>query len=293
MYKAVLAVMNSFNSVWSSNTVIAAIVVSLQNYVNVIVGSEQNQKTGTLGATKNKESLAEALINLAITIASAGKAYAVSVNNVLLKQACSITKSDLARAKTIDLIALCKNLYTAVNPYAASLTPFGADAASLTSFNTAITNFDGNSSQPALARAVVKNATINIALQSTNVSQLLDEQLDLLMVQYQSTNADFYNQYTEARVIHDLRRRKKVTVKGYVYINSNQALTGATVELSGNGITKQKITDATAAFKFMRLNTGTYTITVSAAGYVTQSKTLTAGSPQVLVVDFMLAAAGG
>src|SRR5579872_6419069 len=108
MYKAVMQVINTFNSVWSLNAVVSAIITALLAAITQLDAADQAQKTDSKGATQAKNLAKTTMFNLALIHASAGRAYAVSVNNTELKAACNTNKTKLERAKDTDADDICQ-----------------------------------------------------------------------------------------------------------------------------------------------------------------------------------------
>ena len=290
MFESVASTMNSFDTVWAANGVISAIVTNLQSGLSALLGGQQNQTAGSKGVTQTKSQARTILEGTAMAVASAGKAYAVSDNNLVLKETCSLTASGLDKAKDVDLIAICQNLYDAVNPFAASLAPYGATSTSLSALQTAITTFTALTGKPASAIAAVSAATEGIEIEVKAIKTLLNEQLDPLMMQFKTSNPAFYNQYMASRVIHDIGIRHTVTFKGFIYSAGNVALPGALVKLAGAAL-HEKITGTTGAYEFTRLHTGTYIFQISAAGFVSQTKTIVVTENGTVETNFILVAA--
>jgi len=292
MFKAVLVVLNSFPTVWNSNATINAVVSAFQSVIGNLIGSEQNQRTGTIGVTQTKAQVLNALINVAIAVADAGYAYAVSVDDLQLKKTCNLNITALGRAKDVDIIALCQNLHDAVNPIVGNLAAYGANAAGISALQTAITAFSNITGAPADARAAVKVATKNIAQEVADGKKTLKDELDPLMTQFKSSNALFYNRYFAARMIDDIGHRKTVILKGGVYTAQHLPIANVTIKVSGSAV-RNKISGADGLYKIARLHTGTFTIVVSASGYVTQTKTLTVAENGTVLADFVMQAVGG
>ena len=153
---------------------------------------------------------------------------------------------------------------------------------------------------PGLQQSIVAHATITLEQHFTAADALLKNSLDPLMEQYETSNANFYNQYHSARVIHDIGHRKTVMLEGFIYNAAGHAVAGASVSLTptlsqgeGGVASHHKITDATGHYKFTRLHIGSFSIKVSAAGYVTQIKTVDATQNGTIDTDFTLVATGG
>jgi photosystem II stability/assembly factor-like uncharacterized protein len=82
---------------------------------------------------------------------------------------------------------------------------------------------------------------------------------------------------------------------GTVKNSSGAAVSGATINISGGSVatTVTLTTSSTGAYATNFIPVGTYTITVSATGFTTQSKTATVNTGQTTTVNFTLSAGGG
>lgn len=82
---------------------------------------------------------------------------------------------------------------------------------------------------------------------------------------------------------------------GTVTNSSGAAVSGATVSISGGSVATSVTltTSSTGAYATNFIPVGTYTITVSATGFTTQSKTATVNTGQTTTVNFTLSAGGG
>jgi hypothetical protein len=210
-----------------------------------------------------------------------------------LKASCRIALSDLTHAKDNDLVGICQNVYDAVNPYVANMAAYGATTGSLAALQTAISSFAGLIGTPRSLRTVSIDATIDIDQHLKAAKAVLTDQLDALLVQYQTSNSHFHNQYTAARVILNIGRRKTVILQGIVYSGStNVILAGALVKITG-AAEHEKFSKVNGSYKFSRLHIGTYVITISKAGFVTQSKTLVVVQNGTIGTDFVMVVNGG
>ena len=293
MMQSTMLILTNFSSAWSANAAITAAVIQYQTHLTAIMNADQLQKTSTIGTTQTKEAAKESLIANTLSIASAGIAYAAATNNLALKASCKIVASDLEKAKDNDLTGLCQNVHDAVNTYIASMASYGATVASLAAMQTSITNFSGMVGKPRAVQTISIDATVDIDQHLRAAKTLLEEQLDTLLVQFQSSSPHFHNQYRAARIIVDYGHRKTVILKGYIYDIHNHVLKGALVTMTGTA-THKKFSKLDGSYKFSRLHTGTYTFTVSINGFVTQTKTVTVSQNGTVQTDFvMVAVAGG
>ncbi len=295
MYQSLVNLMNDNSSIWSGNPIISAVVANLISLLGLLNLAGTNQKNSTKGITQTKAQARSALILMALAHSAAGMAYAANVGNNTLKVQSKLTESKLQRATDVDFAAICMALYTLLNPLAGSLSSFGANAATLLAFKNAITAYQPVSQTPKTARAIHRATTTNVAAQVTSIDTLVKEQLDTLMVQYKTTNVDFYNAYMDLRhaatTSHHL---KTVGIVFHIKTAASVALENAEIKLtSTKGAKRNKLSKLDGSQHVTRLKPATYTITVSLPGYVTQTQTITANAPQKLTVNFVMVAATG
>ncbi len=291
MMDAVNQVLTSFNSSWNTNAAINGMVVTFRSHLTALNANDTLQKTLSTGVTQTKENAKAAMINAAILTANAGRAYAAVTSNANLLAQMSYTSSDLKRATDTDADDICQLIHDNLNPYIANISAYGATTATQTALQNAITAFSNLIGTPRQQKAIVVHATITIAQHFSAANALLKDQLDAALIQFKASNAAFYNQYMSARVIVDAGHRHTVTLRGFVYGSDNTALAGATVSLTGDD-SRHKVTDATGAYTFTRLHTGSYTLTVSANGYATQSQTIDVPENDTVETDFSLVGKG-
>ena len=287
MYDAVEQLFNANTGIWSTNTAVSATFTTFTSHVNAINANDTVQKTSSIGTTVSKSNAQTAMAIAAVSVANAGKAYATATGNSVLFDAMNHTKSEIMQASDTDADDICQNIHDNITPYIANTTAYGATAASLTNLQNLINTYSGLIGKPQLQKSIVSNATITLAQHFSASNALLKNQLDALMVQYQSINAVFYNQYTAVRVINDIGHRHSVILEGFIYDNNHHALAAAKVELTGDALHK-KITDATGKYKFTRLHPGNYTFTIVAANFVTQTKNITVTANGTVHDDFTM-----
>ena len=287
MFESVLSTMNAFKNVWTANMVISDLVSNVESGVETLLAGEQQQKTSSKGITQKKAQTRSTLEETALAMAHAGRAYGVQINDTQLKVVCKLSASELRNAKAVDLIAVCQNLYDAISSFAADLALYGVTSTSLADFQTAIDAFTKLTGQPASAMAAISAATKSIELQIKTIKNLLDEELDPLMTQFKTSEPIFYTQYMSSRMIHDIGVRHTVRLKGIVYSAGGKALASTLVKLSGAS-EREKTTAKDGSYKFFRLHTGTYTITIKATGFITQSKTFDVMQNGIVENDFVM-----
>lgn len=292
MYDAVEQLLLANAIIWNPNPAMTAAIQTFVSHLSAINANDTVQKTSSKGTTISKNTSKADMALAAISVANAGKAYASATGNAVLFDQMNKKKSDIMLAADTDADDICQNIHDDLQPYIANTTAYGATTASLTNLQSLIGAYSAMIGKPALQKSIVANATISLVQHFAAINALLKNQLDPLMAQYQNSNAVFYNQYQSVRVINDIGHRHSVILHGFVYTSNDQALTGATVKVL-DSTTHQKLTNATGEYKFSRLHTGAFTITVSAPGYITQTKNITVSENGTVNNDFIMIATVG
>ena len=292
MYQSLVNLMLLFKTTWTSNSDLSNVVTVFTNMLGLLNLAGTNQKNLSKGITQTKAQARSALIQMALAHSAAGIAYAVSAGNTTLKVNSKLVESKLNKTTDVALADTCQNLYNLLNPFAASLTNFGANAATLTAFQTAITDYQPLSQQLRNVRSAKKTATLNVAAQIAAMDTIIKEQLDPLMVQFKTSAPDFYTQYVGLRhAVHTSRHLKVVSIFLLIKTAAGVLLPNANIKLnSTRGATRNKFSKANGSESFTRLKPDTFTITVSLPGYVTQTQTITVPNPQKINVNFSMVA---
>ncbi len=291
MFNAIVAVLNSFSSVWSANTVVSAAISNFTAYLNTLLLAEGVKLTGTKPTTATKNLGRSALVTFALAHARAGLAYATNNNLPALKQICKVTPHTFTRLKEVDVEPFCRNIYNAVQPYISSMTLYGATTTSMATFNTSLNNYHGLVGTPQAQRVVARTASLTVAQQITNIKNLLNNSIDPLLTQY-SSNVAFMQQYDAARHNSTTHHRNTVIVKGFVTDAHSNFLPNAVLRIVELTKRHKHVTDTTGKFEFTRLKINTtYTVEVSLSGYVTQTFVVNENAAKTIEHTFALVAA--
>lgn len=89
--------------------------------------------------------------------------------------------------------------------------------------------------------------------------------MDKLSVQFKAANINFYNEYKGNRIIVDAPTSTTKLVGGVIEYATEVAISGALVEVVGQSYTAT--TDGSGSFEITIPVPGTYSVTVSKAGY--------------------------
>ncbi len=294
MLSAVKKVMANvtYSSIWAGNPVFVSAVGTHTNNLNTINLTAVNQDPNVQGATDAKEQLKEMLIDNAIALAKAGKAYAAANNNANLKAACSITKSDLIHTSEAGLASVCQTLFNAVNPSIGSMAGYGPTTATQTTLQGNITAFGALVGTPRAVQATGVAATTLIEGQVTDAITFVEEQLDGLMEQYRVSQPAFYEAYYAARKRVHHGHRTRVVAEGVITL-SGVAVADAIVTCEDGTHKHHKKTDANGKYHFLLHPPVNSVVKVELSGHPTQTKPVVSNTATTVIIDFNFGTGGG
>jgi len=277
--------------IWTGNATFSAAVGNVLTNMGVLNSMDSVRMSSSTPFTETKGQAKTALIEATMLHAAAGIGCAASAGDTELKSICSIAERSLILCKDADLGNKCRNIYTAVQPYVGSMGDWNVDAATLLSFDGDITTFASLVGTPQAQISTQHAAAKAIDTQIDIIKEILKSTIDTLMVQFKKNEAAFYNGYFSARKIHSTGIHHSTTFAGYIYKTAGVALPHMEVVLTLDGKEIRKhFTDESGHFRFTRLHLGDYVLTVSGAGYVTQTRSFTIDVLQSVEVDFVMAA---
>ncbi len=283
---------------WTPNIAIGNAVADFTSCINSINTLSMVQQTSTTGVTQTKTDAKEAMADMAADIASAGRGYAHDTNNTNLFNLMSITKSDIIGTPDNDADDKAMGIYSALNPLIANLGNYGPTVQLMGILLGKINVFSSFLGVPQDTATTTVIATASLTQLFANADIILKNRLDNLMVQFKTSNPEFYNRYNQNRAIKNIGHRKTVIITGFIYDNHTPAqilphvlitLTGT--DATGNAVNLSKHTDVNGHFRFNSLHIGSYTVTPSLSGYTCAPKTSSITEAQTIIDDFVMTAA--
>jgi len=167
------------------------------------------QTTDTTGITGAKKELQRQMIDMAMLVAGAAKAYASESENQDLKARVHLTESMFRGLRDDQRDDLAQGIHDAANDNLAALADYGIIAATLTALQTRIDAYRLAIPSPSVARSNRRSKTELLDVELKRANMICKERLDGLMEQFKTLNPDFYNAYHAARDIIDTGHRKQ------------------------------------------------------------------------------------
>lgn len=286
-YNVMKVVLNQHSLVWNANPTFALAVSDFENSLTEINNLGMQQKNSTKGVTSTKLQARNEVIDQTMAVAAAAKAYAVSINDIVLLATCSMPRTKLLQARGVEVAALAQYMYDTVNPIAVNLSDYGANATTLASLQTAIDVLHTLLGAPRAQQANKVAATQMLETAFAQIRNIKNNRLTPLMLQYKNTSAVFYDGYLNSCAIANLGHRHKVAFAVSVFDANKNPVKDALVVLTGPK-KRKKFTPASGCFKFTQLTPGTYNFTVTLTDGSVLHKTIMVDNPQMVVVEFSL-----
>ena len=138
------------------------------------------------GLAEDKQALREAMCGTAAIVAAAVASHAHDLGNHDLKKRASFTKNDLLRGRDTLSATKCQGILAAA-------------PAKLTDLSAKITAYQGVLTKPTDARKQARAATQSLEAGFTRARELLTAHLDKLILQFETTAPEFYQDYRNSR----------------------------------------------------------------------------------------------
>ena len=208
-YSVIVLVLEKFNQLFSSYPELIQAHQRLKDYLVQIEQNRQVQEANNAGLTITKTILRENLIKLIKQFLAALRAYATSTKNIELKAKASYTNSTLLRAADPILFDIGLLLYKLALPLNNELARFFITSAEYEAMENTLNNFKSSIPQKRAATGTSKVSTGNINDIFNTIDALLKDELDLLLMPFQYSQPDFYNEYQSARSIVETGGNRK------------------------------------------------------------------------------------
>ncbi|OFX60327.1 MAG: hypothetical protein A2046_02690 [Bacteroidetes bacterium GWA2_30_7] len=274
---------DKFQTVWNSNNAFKATYNLLKSRIRLVEQNRDIQITNITGVTSEKAIKRVAMTDKALFIANRLESYArVSANTELLANI-HFTASDMDKARDTNIVGICDLILSKANTYATELANYDVPATTITDLQTAITTYTSVVTKPQTSKAILKNATQNIAQYIKEIDELLATRLDLDIEVFKTTNPDFYSQYKTARIIISTGGQ---TTALSVLINDKNGnpipkVSALITNIPKNPNNKEVIneiskkTGTKGTFRVVNLVEGNYKIKIRKIGYVEKSLNFT------------------
>jgi hypothetical protein len=203
MFLAVKAVCDRNTSVWQTLPAFADAYTEFGTRVSNIETLAQNQSVDATGLAADKQQLRKDMAAAAATLALAVNAYAKKVKNNDLAVRTNVTASDMTGGRDTAAAATARGVHAAATANLANLAAYGVSAAKLADLKAKTDAYAGSITKPRDAVASGSTATKQLADEFDAADAALKDEMDALMPQFAAANAQFVEDYNNARIIVD------------------------------------------------------------------------------------------
>ncbi len=252
-----------------------------KNSIESIKLYSENQIFDKTGIAINKRQLRDTLIVRAVDASRKLTAYATYINDQVLLKETSFSLSQLKRGSDTQLMDMAKGIYDRAQANLDNLEPYGLNAETQAALQEAVSGFTEAMPQPRLGITEKRQNTARLAALFATADAALNH-IETLVEIVRSTEPDFYNGFkTASKLVR--AGRGTLAVRGTVTdALSGEPLKGASLRFTagGNGararatVSLVKKTADKGGFTIKALPDGTYTVTVSKAGFADQTLSL-------------------
>lgn len=210
MFEATLTTLQNNQQSWSNIPAFAEAVAEFAAILPQIRSLGAQQVVPSAGITQSKAEKKERMAKQAFTLANIAMAYAAKEKNNELKTVLDFTFSDIHKCKdniSIDRSTAIHNRISAILPQLSSYNITGNDLASL---STAITDFQQAIGDKGTIMSGNVASTQALLRLFEEADTLLKDRLDKLIFRFQDLQPKFFDTYTNARIIRDLGKGRKI-----------------------------------------------------------------------------------
>ncbi|MBK7945202.1 MAG: hypothetical protein IPJ85_07830 [Flavobacteriales bacterium] len=203
MLHAVLAVCTKYTATWTGVLGYKKAQDELVVNVGSIVAASAVQETNMKGAALDKRFKRQAMTVKTVEVARAVFAYAEDIGDLVLREKMNLSPNDLNRKRDAVVQALAQGVRDVANGLIASLGDYGLVAADITALQAAIDAYANVVSAPRNAAVVRKGATAEIDTLMKDSMKILNNRMDKLMPEFETSAPEFFQEYFAARIIVD------------------------------------------------------------------------------------------
>lgn len=199
-----LKVKNFYNKNTSSIAVIQVIILfynQLSSMIDALIVADTGSRADITGYAMSKANKRTALETLSLKISNALSAYAVIIDDIVLRKRADFPSSKWYNCSEEELVTHATVLKDLVANYTNELEPYGGSTADIAAQAAAINQFINVISDPTLATDQRKEDNKKVVETIDDIRTLFTDKLDVLMRSFEVSNPSLYALYLSARAI--------------------------------------------------------------------------------------------
>lgn len=288
MYKAVLAMLSTFQPVYATNAPLTAKITALTALYDDAEQHRNNQMQLTSGVTTTKKKAKQKTVALMMPIVGALRVYAQDTNDLEILGAFTNSVTYYTQLRDTACAMEAKRLSSTANAFATQLLPYGVSSAMLSDLASAISDYEAVLSAPRVR--ILKRAASTIALQNTiDECDMLLKQIDDSILLYANSNPDLHTQHKQARKIINLGHRYTSAKLVFMQSLEDDAELVAPIRVilsNNNGVYVVDTNTTEATIETMRA--GTYNVDIESTSYTMETLSVSIKSGIVNTVELSI-----
>jgi uncharacterized protein (UPF0297 family) len=210
MYHKVLNVLDERKEEYADIPAFVNTVNELKTHVSEIQAVTQQQtETVSKGATKDKSSVIDRLVELSMKVANPIYVYAFNTANNRLLQKVSVNKSMFYHDHDQASLILAKIILAEANTLSETLTDYGISSADITELETVISQLEALINAPSGVIGERKLYTSSLRELFVAADSVVYDKLDKLIGLFKSSKPEFFTLYSNARNVVNTAARKR------------------------------------------------------------------------------------
>ncbi len=282
MYIGEKKILNDYNATWVAVPGFATVVSTLFSKISLIQTTENRQQRTTEGVSNDKKQKKGQVIEKALIVAGGIMSFANDTDNNTLFELVNFSQSELERLNDTLLLDRATLILNAGNDHAADILPLGVTAAILGELQTLITEYEIAVVGPRDLILDKKTATEQLVVLFADTDDLLKNNLDRLMLQFKTSNDDFFRKYFNGREVLDLGTQH-TRLGGTITDNQGNPIGGAIISVEGTDLEEE--TDIEGTFLFKPFIPGDFVVTIEKEGFIDRTFDVHVAPGQHLVLD--------
>jgi hypothetical protein len=210
MYQKVLNVCEENEQEYANVQIFTQSVGELRHQVLEIKSvTQQQSEAKTKGATKDKSSAIDRLVEMVLRIANPLYVYAINTEDNRLREKVNVNKSFFYHTHNQIALTFAKTVAAEANTLGDELNNYGISSADRAELDAAITQFENLINAPAGIAGERKLRTDSLRELFVTADSVVYDKLDKLITLFKTSSPEFYALYGNARNIVNTAARKR------------------------------------------------------------------------------------
>jgi hypothetical protein len=243
----------------------------------------QQHAQDTTGVTSTKNNAYTAMVNKTVAMAQKAYVWAIDTNNTPLEVVFDVKKSNFHSIVESIALAQVKNIRDAIATNVTSMTTVNLQPGDVSDLSATIQDFEGTIGTPGAAQNTKSTAVSAIETLMHPMDESLDLIERLIISQYNDASPNVVKEFLLNRHIDSLPVHHSGIHAHITDFNTNANLQGALLSITDAG--KTTTADINGIAEIIKVKAGDYNVTLSMAGYLTQTIQVTILKGKIATVE--------